>query len=290
MTALLADAPAPPRAGDGADTLADLAVRLRRGEIIPYLGPGVLASSNPRFPTTPEALAVFIESKVALPRRARGNAWAAAQYVESMKHRSSVTALMSEAFAPQAAPTSLHRFLASLGLPLIVDTWYDGAMRAALASGKDWGEIQGITRAGIGEDQWYRFYDSEGAQTNAPAAEAWKTLLYKPHGSVVPAKNFLISDADYVEVLTEIDIQTPIPAQVKDLRATRSFLFLGCRFNDQLLRTYARQVMKRSAGPHYVVFEPDSLSKNEARFFAAQEMVPIALPIGRAVELLAEAA
>ena len=47
---------------------------------------------------------------------------------------------------------------------------------------------------------------------------AWTTLLYKPHGSVAPARNFLISDADYVEVLTEIDIQTPIPDAVKDRR------------------------------------------------------------------------
>ncbi len=97
---------------------------------------------------------------------------------------------------------------------MIVDTWYDGAMRAALAERSDWGEAQGITRAGIGEDRWYRFYDAAGAETTRPRREL-EHLLYKPHGSVAPAKNFLISDADYVEVLTEIDIQTPIPDIVK---------------------------------------------------------------------------
>ena len=131
---------------------------------------------------------------------------------------------------------------------MIVDTWYDGAMRAALGQRADWGEVQGITRAGIGEDRWYRFYDADrrGSGPRA-AAESGRRLLYKPHGSIAPAKNFLISDADYVEVLTEIDIQTPIPDAVKDRRTQRSFLFIGCRFHDQLLRTYARQITKRSA-------------------------------------------
>ena len=170
---------------------------------------------------------------------------------------------------------------------MIVDTWYDGAMREALSSLSEWGEIQGITRAGIGESRWYRYYDSAGGEADRAAAETWTTLLYKPHGSIVPSKNFIISDADYVEVLTEIDIQTPIPDQVKNRRTERSFLFIGCRFHDQLLRTYARQIAKRSAATRYVVVEPDSLTKNEVRFFAAQGMTPIGVPLARAVEISA---
>ncbi len=115
----------------------------------------------------PEALAAFFGTKVALPRRAKGNAWAAAQHIESIKHRSTVTALMTEAFASPVEPTPLHRYLASLRLPMIVDTWYDGAMRAALGERSDWGEVQGITRAGIGEDRWYRFYDAAGTRRTA---------------------------------------------------------------------------------------------------------------------------
>ena len=45
---------------------------------------------------SPELLADWFGGKVALPRRARGNAWAAAQHIESYKHRNTVTALMGE--------------------------------------------------------------------------------------------------------------------------------------------------------------------------------------------------
>jgi hypothetical protein len=275
---------------DAEASLADVAARLRAGTMVPFLGPGLTETLKPAAPMNPEALAAFFGTKVALPRRAKGNAWAAAQHIESMKHRSTVTALMTEAFATPVEPTRLHHHLASLRLPMIVDTWYDGAMRAALSRRSDWGEIQGITRAGIGEDRWYRFYDAAGAEADRAAAAGWATILYKPHGSVVPAKNFLISDADYVEVLTEIDIQTPIPDAVKDRRTQRSFVFIGCRFNDQLLRTYARQVIKRSSALHYVIIEPETLSKNEIRFLVSQGLTPIAMPIAQAVDILLSAA
>ncbi len=270
--------------------LANVVGQLGAGKIIPYLGPGLTELSKPSVPMTPEALAAFFGTKVALPRRAKGNAWASAQHIESMKHRSTVSALMTAAFDPVVEPTALHRYFASLRLPMIVDTWYDGAMRLALAQRSDWGEIQGITRAGIGEDRWYRFYDAAGAEASRAAAETWTTILYKPHGSITPARNFLISDADYVEVLTEIDIQTPIPDAVKDRRTERSFLFIGCRFHDQLLRTYARQITKRSAAPHYAVIDPETLTKNEIRFIITYGIVPIAVRLERAIEIVLAAA
>jgi hypothetical protein len=275
---------------DAEALLADVAKRLPGGSVVPYLGPGLTALSKPPVPMTPEQLAEFFGTKVALPKRAKGNAWASAQHIESNKHRNTVSALMTEAFTPAVEPTPVHKYLASLKLPMIVDVWYDNAMRAALADRTDWGEIQGISRAGIGEFRWYRFYDAAGGEANSESPKDWTTLLYKPHGSAAPAKNYLISDADYVEVLTEIDIQTPIPDVVKDRRAERTFLFLGCRFHDQLLRTYARQVTKRSSTQHYAVVEPDSLTKNEIKFVMTHGITPIAIPMERASEIILKAA
>lgn len=271
---------------DAEALLANVAAELRNGSIVPYLGPGVAELSKPDVPLTPDALAIFFGSKVALPRRARGNVWAAAQYIESNKHRSTVTRLMAQAFSAPVEPTALHRHLAALRLPMIVDTWYDGAMRAALGKRDGWGEVQGITRADIGELRWYRFYGADGKEVDSVAAGNRITVLYKPHGGVLPARNFLISDADYVEVLTDIDIQTPIPEVVKQRRIGRTFLFIGCRFDDQLLRIYARQITKRSANVHYALVEPDALSRNELRFLLGQGLTPLAVALPRAVEIL----
>ncbi|WP_316396823.1 SIR2 family protein [Bradyrhizobium sp. 33ap4] len=271
---------------DAKAILADVAAGLRAARVVPYLGPGLVELSRPDVPTTPEALSEFFASKVALPRRAKGNAWAAAQHIEISKHRSTVTALMAQAFARPVEPTRLHDHLASLSLPIIIDTWYDGAMRAALDKRDGWGEVQGISRVGIGENRWYRFYDSVGREVHSVVADSWATVLYKPHGGVQPANNFLIADADYVEVLTEIDIQTPIPDIIKERRIGQSFLFIGCRFNDQLLRSYARQVIKRSANTHYAIVDLDAISRNELRFLREQGLMPLAIGLPRAVEIL----
>lgn len=266
--------------------LAEAATELRAGKLVPYLGPGISELNAPPVPMSPETLADWFGTKVALPRRAKGNAWASAQHIESYKHRNTVTALMGEAFAAPVAPSPLHRYLASLDLPLIVDTWYAGEMRQALAGRDDWIEVQGITRAGIGEDRWFRFYRPDGSDADATSASAAATILYTPHGSAIPARNFLISDADYVEVLTEIDIQTPIPEIVRDRRRTKSFLFLGCRFNDQLLRSYARQIIKRSTDPHFAVVDMDRLTRNERVFLDEQNITPIDMPLAPALERL----
>ncbi|MBP2149290.1 MULTISPECIES: SIR2 family NAD-dependent protein deacylase [Xanthobacter] len=274
---------------DAEAVLKDVAAELRADKVVPYLGPGLVALGSPAIPMTPEDLSVFFGTKVALPKRAKGNCWAAAQHIESMKHRNTVSALMADAFGPQVAPLPFQTFLAGLPLALIVDTWYDGSMRAALAGRSDWGEAQGITRAGIGEDRWYRFYDPAGTESDRATAEGWKTVLYKPHGSATPAKNWLISDADYVEVLTEIDIQTPIPDVVKNRRTERSFLFLGCRFHDQMLRTYARQIAKRSRAPHFAIVDEATLTKNELRFLLGHAITPIAMPLPKALDVIMSA-
>ena len=286
---VLAPIPKPAIAADEAPAaLAAVKSELAAGHVVPYLGPGVFAPGCASIPTVPEALALALHAKAAVSGRIRGNLWATAQFIESRRHRKTLTALMTEIFRAPMAPTAFHRRLADWRLPLIVDTWYDGAMRAALQeSGRtDWGEIQGVTRAGEFREIWTRAYDASGAQVDLAAAASWTTILYKPHGAITPAANFLVSDSDYVEVLTEIDIQTPIPDIVKERRRKAAFLFIGARFHDQMLRIFARQIAKRSAGGHQAIAERALLTRNEVRFLDVVGIELIDCPLSTAAELL----
>jgi hypothetical protein len=260
-----------------------LAKDLAAGRVIPYLGPEVLAlSPETAVPSSPEILVEGITAKVTVPHKLRKNLTAASQYIENFKHRKTLVGLLQEAFKGSPKPTVLHDFLAQLeSLPLIVDVWYDTTMAAALAARSDFGQVQGVSRAEhLGE--WVHYFRADGTKAEAAEAERWSTLLYKPLGSIAPASNFIISDSDYVEVLTEIDIQTPIPDRVKAIRTGRHFLFLGCRFRNQLERSYARQIMKRSTDRHYAVLEGE-LTRNEARFLKEQGIERIDLPLAEFV-------
>lgn len=249
---------------------------LAAGSIVPYLGPAMLALTpgGSPVPATPEALAAALTAKVSVPHKIRNRLTAAAQFIENFKHRKTLVALMGEAYQPVVRPSSLHRYLAALpDLPLIVDAWYDNAMQAALAGRTDWGQVQGLSQSEH-FGTWVGWFDCAGDPAVAEALPHLHTLLYKPLGGFAPAKNFLVSDTDFVEVLTEIDIQTPIPPRVQELRKGKSFIFLGCRFNDQLQRTFARQIMKRSSDRHWAVL-PGALTRNEQRFLEEQNIVRI---------------
>lgn len=252
-------------------TLHEITAALDAGTVVPYLGPDLLGEGS--VPSTFEALATRLSTRVTVPFKIRTNMTAAAQYIENFKHRKTLVAVMKEIFEPPVEPSALHRYFASLpNLPLMVDTWYDAAAQAALVGRPNWGEIQGVSRAEH-RDIWVKYYRADGAECGAEQASDWQTVLYKPFGSIAPAANFIVSDSDFVEVLTEIDIQTPIPPRVQALRSGRSFLFIGCHFRNQLERAYARQIMKRSCtGPHWAVL-PGELTKNEIKFLEEQNIV-----------------
>ena len=261
---------------------------LAAGTLAPYLGPGMLAlCAGPVPPADPIALAAVLTAKVSVPGKIRNRLTAAAQFIENFKHRKTLVKAMVEAYSLQAEPSALHRWVAALPAPLIVDAWYDDTLRSVLATTRsDWAEVQGLSQSEH-FGTWVGWYDAAG--TPSPDPIAAPTVLYKPWGGHAPAANFLVSDTDYVEVLTEIDIQTPIPELVQQRRGTLGFVFLGCRFNDQLARAFARQIIKRSRGPHFAVL-PDEPTRMEKRFLDEQNITRIALPLAEAARALVGAA
>jgi len=250
---------------------------LRAGTLAPYLGPGLLSlCSGGVPPADAAALAAVLTARVSVPGKIRHRLTAAAQFIENFKHRKTLVTAMDGAFAQPAAPSPLHRWLVALPAPLIVDTWYDGTLRSAMANERsDWAEVQGLSQSEH-FGTWCGWYRADGTPSPDPLPAA--TVLYKPWGGHAPAHNYLVSDSDFVEVLTEIDIQTPIPALVQQRRAALGFVFLGCRFDDQLPRAFARQILKRSGGPHFAVL-PAEPTRMEGRFLDELGITRIALPL-----------
>lgn len=251
------------------------------GNAIPYLGPGVLSLDECQLPNSQDTLVARLTAKASVPHKVRKNLGAAAQFIENFKHRSTVTNSMTEAFSGDAQPTSLHTLLMGLpALPLVVHAWYDDLPQKALRGRVGWGMAQGVSQSEH-FGNWIHYYNADGSLAGVEAAgrsNAWKTVLYQPLGSVWPASNYLVSDSDFVEVITEIDIQTPIPKCVKEIRTGRSFLFLGCRFSTQLERLFAHQIMKRSSQKHWALL-PEEPTRNETRFLEEHSIERVAITL-----------
>ncbi|MGC2458157.1 MAG: SIR2 family protein [Gallionellaceae bacterium] len=269
------------------NAINEIMAGLEAGTVVPYMGPGVwaAAATPPAHPADPVQLIARLTERVTVSHKLRKNLTGAAQYIENFKHRKTLSGLMNTAFQSKAAPGELHEFIASLHkLPLVVDTWYDDAMQLALAQHPDWGQVQGVSQAEH-HGEWVRYYNAQDKPSDAESANNWQTLLYRPLGSSAPEQNYVVSDSDYVEILTEIDIQTPIPPVVQKRRLGKSFLFLGCRFAYQLDRIFARQIMKRSSFQHWAFIEGE-LSRNEERFLKEQNITRLDMPVSA---LLAQA-
>jgi len=268
------------------DQLEQAMNEVAAGTRIPYLGPGVAALSGGGAPTTPEALCALIEAEVRAPRRASGNLWAVAQYVESRKFRATLDAIVNKAFENgPTGPNPIHDWLARARPPMIVDSWYDdGLLRAIGRATKDWGLVQGVSRNGEWIDIFTRTYAASGEEVDG-VDPSWKTLVYKPHGRGKAGSSYLMSDSDYVEVLTEIDIQRPIPDEVQARRTGKPFLFIGCRFDDQMLRTFARQIAKRSAPGHIALLQ-DPITRMEGKFLDELAIERLDLPAAAVADLL----
>ena len=271
---------------EGASLAAALA-GVAAGRVVPYLGPGVAALGASGVPAAPGALCALLEAHVRPPRRARGNLWAVAQFIESRRFRRTAARVVEEAFAATAADNPLHRWLAGIRPPLVVDAWYDGGLIDAYAeaAADGWGRVQGVSRHDGRGEAFTRAFDATGAPVGDDADPAWPALIYQPHGLARAGSSFLLSDSDYVPVLTEIDIQTPIPTEVQARRRGRGFLFLGTRFDDQMLRIFARQIVKRSGGPHVAVLD-GALTRMEARFLETEGIARIDLDLAAVVEAL----
>lgn len=276
---------------DAATAIKAIAAGLKAQTVVPYLGPGafdLLPEGTCPIPRNSAELVKALNAKVPAPGRIRNSLTAVAQYIETRKHRKTLEKLLNEMFRQEVPASAAHVFLANLPKPppLIVDVWYDDALEKLLAekAAGSWGQIQGISHP-QSNGEWVKYYAPDGAPLDGAAAESWETTLYKPCGSVSPAGHYLISDSDFVEILTEIDIQTPIPPVVQNRRTGRNFLFIGCRFDAEIQRTFARQISKRSADAHWAIIAEEP-SKNEAKFLEKYGIQRVAMPLQDALASL----
>jgi hypothetical protein len=275
----------------GATALEAALAGVAEGRVVPYLGAGVVALGASGVPASPAALSAVLEAQVRPPRRVAGHLWSVAQFIETRRFRRTAASLVEQAFAAAADDNPLHRWLAAIRPPLVVDAWYDGGLVDAYAArgAADWGWVQAVSRHDVPGETFTRAFDAAGTPVGDEPDPGWPALIYKPHGLARAGSSFLLSDSDYVPVLTEIDIQTPIPAEVQARRRGRGFLFLGCRFDDQMLRIFARQIIKRSGRPHVAVMA-GGLTRMEARFLETHGIARIDLDLAAVVDTLPRAA
>ncbi|MFY9261203.1 MAG: SIR2 family protein [Gallionella sp.] len=211
---------------------------LSDGSVIPYLGAGALQgvinpTTGKSIPADSDSLILAMNNGQPMAPKLMYEFPRAAMNVELKRGRSAVNKFLDATYRDtQWSTSALHTWLAQQKLPYIIDANRDTQLQLQYASTPHT-LIVGIARMS-GKDYRFRLFNYDGTRYAAIEQEAVDTslpILFKPLGTPLPESNYIASDADFVDYITELMGGFAIPSFVKRLRQNKRYLLLGMRLN-----------------------------------------------------------
>jgi hypothetical protein len=211
---------------------------LKDGSIIPYLGAQALtgsvnAESGEPIPADRDSLILAMNNGRPMAPKLMYEFPRAAMNQELKRGRSFVTRFLNKLYGEtEWTRAPLHDWIASFKPACVVDINRDLQLQASY-SDTPHNLMIGIARIG-GTDFRYKLYHYDGSKyeeiTNEQADPSLPLLL-KPMGSPQPEANYIASDADYVDYITELMGGFGVPKFFKEYRKEKKYLLLGLRLN-----------------------------------------------------------
>lgn len=248
----------------------DLIAGLKSGEIVPYLGPGVLAdvrnaATGAAIPADSNSLILAMNDGRPMSPKLMYEFPRAAMNVELKRGRSAVTRFLVRTYGDTVwTRGAVHDWIRELAPPYVIDVNRDTQLQDSYA-GVAHNLIVGVARIG-GTDYRYKLYLWDGAAyVKASVVLPELPILFKPMGTPRPEANFIASDADYVDFITELMGGFSIPPEVKTLRKGKQYLLMGLRLNRDTERMVMADMIHASANPAGWALIPEPTDK-ERRF------------------------
>jgi hypothetical protein len=227
---------------------------LKDGSIVPYLGPGVLAdvkniATGAPIPADSDSLIYAMNDGKPMAPKLMYEFPRAAMNVELKRGRSAVTKFLNRTYGETAwTRGAVHDWLKGIAPHYVIDINRDTQLQDSYADVPH-NLIVGIARLG-GTDFRYKLYFWDGvAYQKTDVINAALPILYKPMGTPKPEANYIASDADYVDFITELMGGFSIPPEVKELRKGKQYLFMGLRMNRDTERMVLSDVIYAAAEP-----------------------------------------
>ncbi len=211
---------------------------MTEGSVIPYIGPGSLngvidSATGQPIPADSDSLILAMNNGQPMAPKLMYEFPRAAMNVELKRGRSAVNKFLDKTYRDtQWSTSALHAWLAQQNFPYIVDTNRDLQLQQQYATTPHT-LIVGIARMS-GKDFRFRIFYHDGNSYNAVEQEAVDSslpILFKPLGTPLPESNYIASDADFVDYITELMGGFAIPSFVKRMRQNKRYVLLGQRLN-----------------------------------------------------------
>jgi hypothetical protein len=250
---------------------SEIRAGLAENRIVPYLGPGALFDvKNPQtgaaMPADSESLILAMNNGKPMAPKLMYEFPRAAMNQELKRGRSFITQFLTKIYAQTLwTRSALHDWLASVKPAYVVDINRDTQLQSSYAD-IDHTLICGTARVNSGyrfrifrrNGGCYREIEQEQVDTSLP-------ILFKPMGTPLPEPNYIASDADYVDYITELMGGFAIPSFLKEYRKNKQYLLLGVPLSRDSERMVMSDVVYAAAEPKGWVLNKNPTPK-EIRF------------------------
>ena len=247
---------------------------LSEGSVVPYLGPAALDGvvdpvTGKAIPADSDSLILAMNNGQPMAPKLMFEFPRAAMNIELKRGRSTINRFLDTTYRDtQWSTSTLHEWLAQSRLPYIIDTNRDIQLQEQYAT-RPHTLIVGTARIATKEYR-YRLFHYDGAAYSLIEQEAVNTslpVLFKPLGTPLPETNYIASDADFVDYITELMGGFAIPSFVKRMRQNKRYLMLGLRFNRDTERMVFSEIIFGADKPAGWALIPHPTDK-EKRFLA----------------------
>ncbi len=254
--------------------LAEIRAGLAAGNVVPFLGADVLADvihrdTGKKMPASSDELILALNNGQPMAPRLMYEFPRAAMNIELKRGRSAVNRVLEQVYGDTAwSEAAVHRWLAGLNLPYVIDLNRDSGLQKRYAD-RPHTLIVGTAR--IASGLRYKLYRHDGT-AYGPAVEEGDIdpaapILFKPCGTPWPEPQWIASDADYVDYITELMGGFAIPNYLKERRKGLRYLVAGTRLNRDTIRMLLSDFIYGAAQPAGWVLIPEPNDK-ERRFCA----------------------
>lgn len=260
--------------------LEQMAAKIAAGELIPYIGPGALQGvveqgTQQSIPADSDSLILAMNDGKPMAPRLMYEFPRAAMNLENKKGRKFIERFLTTTYGERKwTRSAFHQWLADLHAPYIVDINRDTQLQE-LYQDRDHTLVVGVARL-IGSSYRFRIYQYKvGAsyqEIEHMDVDRSLPILFKPMGSPVPEANYIASDADYVDYITELMGGFAVPGFIKEYRVGKQYLFAGMRMQRDTERMVLSDIIYGAEEPVAgFVLMPDANDK-ERRFSAKKHL------------------
>ncbi|MDO9423841.1 MAG: SIR2 family protein [Methylobacter sp.] len=211
---------------------------LYENEVVPYLGPGALFDATNKLTGAP----MPADSHSLILAMNNGNPMApklmyefprAAMNQELKRGRNFLGQFLTKLYGEtEYTRASVHNWLAEWRPAYVVDINRDTQLQDSY-SDEEHTLIVGVARISASQFRFkiYHFDGTDYFEIPQEQIDHRLPILFKPLGTPKPEANYIASDADYVDYITELMGGFAIPDFLKEYRKGKQYLFIGMPLN-----------------------------------------------------------